>query len=391
MDTTQRLIIALMKAAVTGEAQPLSQGYSLEEAMPIIKKQGLATLAYEGGVLCGFSPKDPNMQELFKIYCQILFRSERQMRKVEEVFQAFEENSIDYLPFKGCVIKSLYPRPELRTMSDADILIRAEQYESIVPIMKMLDFQLTLAEESVMTWSHKDLCVELHRNFYAPADEDLFVYHENVWQQVIKQTCFRYSLSKEDTFLHLFTHFVKHYRSSGVGIKHVLDLWVFRCSNPDMDEAYVAQELTKLQMKEFYENVLRLLEYWFSNGTQDDIISLMTEWIFSLGTFNPSESSEMFKTLREIELLRGRKNARLQYYRRVLFPALRIVQVKYPFLKKFPWLLPVAWVLRGIDVLLYKRRKIEKIVRTGKSISDEELSNRKQALEFVGLGFHKNN
>lgn len=389
MNTTQRLIIALMKAAVTGESQPLPQGYSLEEAMPIIKKQGLATLAYEGGVLCGISRNDPNMQILFKLYYQILLHSERQMQKVEEIYKAFEENGIDYLPFKGCVLKALYPKPELRPMGDADILIRAEQYVQIDPIMKKMGFVLTDVAETVLTWESKALVLELHRNLYGPSDNDLYDYYGEGWQYAIKKKNYQYCFSPEDTYLHLFTHFVKHYRSGGIGSRHVLDLWVFRNINSNLNEEYIDQELKKLHLLEFHRNIIRLVNCWFMTTEEDNVIDFMTEWIFSSGIFGTTKASEIFKTLREMENEPQRKNARLQYYRRILFPGLRQMKVKYPVLERCPYLLPLGWFVRGVVVLLSKRQKLDKTIRIGMRISDQELRERKKTLEFVGLRFHE--
>ena len=56
MDTTQQLIITLLKSAVTEEVLPLPEGFSLEEACEMIQKQELATLAYDGAIRCGISP-----------------------------------------------------------------------------------------------------------------------------------------------------------------------------------------------------------------------------------------------------------------------------------------------------------------------------------------------
>ena len=307
MDTMQRLIATLLKAAVKGESQLLPEGYDLESAMTVIRKQGLASLAYEGAYICGISGKEPVMQELFKLYYQILLHSERQMRKIREVCRAFEENGIDYLPFKGCVLKTMYPRPELRPMGDADILIRAEQYAAIEPIMNGLGFELKDVAESVLTWEHNALCLELHRKLYGPADRDLHDYYADIWNRAIRKDGCQYVFSAEDTFLHMFTHFVKHYRSGGIGCRHVLDLWVYRCKNPDLDEQFLEQELQKLHLQKFYHNTLDLLNVWFEDGVGNSVTELMTQWIFSGGAFGDARAEQVFKTLREMENHPGKK------------------------------------------------------------------------------------
>ena len=128
MNTIYRGITILLGSAVTGEKRQLPEDFTLESALPIIKKQNLLSLAFQGALNCGISPKEPVMQKLMQQYLLYLVRSEKQMLAVQQLFDAFEENGIDYLPLKGCQMKQLYPKPELRVMGDADILIRAGQY-----------------------------------------------------------------------------------------------------------------------------------------------------------------------------------------------------------------------------------------------------------------------
>ena len=64
-----------------------------------------------------------------------MMKSEKQLEAVNKIYAAFDKNGIDYLPLKGCNMKYLYPKPELRSMGDADILIREEQYKSIKDIV----------------------------------------------------------------------------------------------------------------------------------------------------------------------------------------------------------------------------------------------------------------
>ena len=62
--------------------------------------------------------------------------------------------------------------------------------------------------------------------------------HTRLWQQIFGDGCrfathkngFCYAMSERDEFMFVFSHFVKHYRDSGIGCRHVTDLWVLACS-----------------------------------------------------------------------------------------------------------------------------------------------------------------
>lgn len=390
MNITQQGIIALLQSAVTGEKHALPEGFSLEEAYELIKKQGLMTLAYDGAVLCGFSRNHPVMEELFRSYCSVFLRCERQTAKVNALLGAFEEAGIDHLPFKGCVMKQLYPKPELRVMGDADILIRLEQYENIKPILISFGFVLETESECELIWSHPDLYLELHQCMVQPSQHDFYPYFGDGWGRAVRIAGHRYGLTPEDMYIYLFMHFTKHYRSGGIGCRHVVDLWIYRRANPTMDWDYVDAELEKLQLRQFHENFDRLLDTWFGSGQPDPVTEFISARIFSGGSWGNAKDYHVFLELTKLKKPDLVKNSRLQYIIRLVFPPLRQMQKKYPILNRFPFLLPAAWIVRGLAVLLYHREKLDTAVKTGSMISDDALNAHQEALRMVGLEWHGN-
>ena len=320
MNTTQQGIITLLKSAVTGEVYSLPDGFSMEDACGIIKKQGLVPLAYEGAVRCGLSRKDPIMEDLFRNYYTVLLRSERQMEKVNRLFREFEEAGIDYLPFKGCVMKALYPKPELRIMGDADILIRIEQYEQIKPILTELGFKMKLESDCELVWVNQDLYLELHICMVQPSQRDFFDYFGDGWDRAVKTGAFRYGFAPEDMYVYLFMHFTKHYRSGGIGCRHVVDLWMFRRANPHMDRDYVNRELEKLQLRQFHDHCDALLDVWFGDGQQTDVTAFISRRIFSGGSWGNAKDYQIFQELTKHRKPHTIKHSRWYYVIHLAFP-----------------------------------------------------------------------
>ena len=388
MNITQQGIVTLLKSAVTGEKLPLPEGFSLEEACALIKKQGLITLAYEGAVLCGISRNHPVMEDLFRSYYSVFLRSERQTAKVKALLGEFEKAGIDHLPFKGCVMKQLYPKPELRVMGDADILIRLEQYEEIKPILVALGFSLEAESDCELIWTHPDLYLELHQCMVQPAHRDYHAYFGDGWDRAVQITGHRYGFTPEDMYIYLFMHFTKHYRSGGIGCRHVVDLWMYRQANPSMDQNYVDAELEKLQLRQFHENCVRLLDTWFGSGQPDAVTEFISKRIFSGGSWGNAKDYQIFQELIKMKKPDRVKNSRLQYIIHLVFPPLWQMQKKYPILKRLPFLLPAAWVVRGMAVLLNNREKLDTAVKKGSMISDDALHSHQEALRMVGLEWH---
>lgn len=385
MNEIQQGITALLKSAVTGESLPLPSEFSLDEAAPVLLKQGLISLAYQGALNCGISRDTPVMQKMLAHYYRHMLRSERQMRALQRIFDAFEANGIDYLPVKGCNLKNLYPKPELRSMGDADILIRTEQLDQCGPILTGLGFRLKLESDHTDNWQSEDLYVELHKSLVPPEDEDYYAYYGSGWARAVRGQGSRYDLSPEDTFVFLFTHFARHYRISGIGCRHVLDLYVYRRGNPELKEEDIRGELRKLDLLEFYENTLSLLEVWFEGRSPDAVTELMTTFIFSGGSWGTMEAELYAREMREA---RGRGQVKGSGWRaalRALFPPLSTIRNRYQILLRFPALLPVMWVVRWFDVLLFSRDKMRRKLKILRQLDDQQVLSHQQALSAVGL------
>ena len=163
MDTTRRGITVLMKSAATGQRLTLPDNFYLNDALPLILEHQLISLAYSGALNCGIDQKHPTMTALFQPYFQHALISEKQMAALRKLFLCFEKHAIDYLPLKGCNMKPRYPKPELRSMGDADILIRVDQYPDIVPILEQLGFSHVVESDHEFVWKSKALYLELHK------------------------------------------------------------------------------------------------------------------------------------------------------------------------------------------------------------------------------------
>lgn len=384
MTDFQQGIIRLMKSAITGEPAKLPEGFSIEEAAEFAAKQNITTLVYDGAVKCGISTQEPAMQRMFRRYMRLLLHSERQMMAIARVCKALDENGLDYLPLKGCNMKKCYPKPELRYMGDADILIRVEQYDRIRTVMSQLGLTEGIVNDYECHWSSADIHVEFHKKLI-PSDRSVFYgYWGNGWDKAIKSDGSRHTFSYEDDFLFQLTHFAKHYSNTGIGCRYLLDLWVFLRSHPELDDAYLEQELKKLRLMEFYRNIRELIGVWFEDQETTDKADFMTEFIFSGGSWGEWKTGQIAGVARAEAKSPRKKTA---YLRAKLFPPLSAMVLQYPLLKKVPILLPVFWLVRIIQALFRNSGQRKKAMYVMSSISKEMINTQKEHMRYVGLDF----
>jgi hypothetical protein len=113
----------------------------------------------------------------------------------------------------------------------------------------------------------------------------------------------------------------------------------------------------------------------------------MTEYIFASGNFGMLENrvlSRGLKTMKQKQSLRG------EWFRQLmvgLFPGLVFMKKQYPVLEKCPWLLPLFWLVRVFDKLLFQRKKPEYLRRSLSVFREENLDAHQKALRYVGLDY----
>ena len=388
MKALHKGIVALIKSAMTGEASALPEGFELSAALPLIKKHHIVTMAYEGAVKCGIPQSDPTVKTLFSAYYTLLTASERQAAMLGKLVSAFDENEIDYMLLKGSNLRSLYPRPELRYMGDADVLIKTDQYDRIKPIMLSLGFAEGVESDHELVWRGGGLMVELHKRLIPSYNKDFYAYFGEGWQNARLDAGTRYTMSAEDEMIYLFTHFAKHYRDGGVGCRYVADLYLYREAHPELDGEYIASVLGRIYLDRFYENVMRTVDAWFCGGDEDEATEIITEFIFASGSWGSVDSKLIAREVKELKHSPKMMSSKMSYIVRMLFPSVAALSPKYTVLKKAPWLLPAVWVIRPFYKLFFERGAFKRQKRNLKVINDKSVAERKEALNAVGIDFN---
>lgn len=293
------------------------------------------------------------------------------------------------MPLKGTLQKTLYPKTEMRKMGDADILINIEQYDTIRSIMKNLGYTEKYESDHEFTWEKKPVHIELHKWLIPSYNKDYYRYYGDGWKTTKPQEeyAFRYRMDPDDEMIYLFTHFAKHYRDAGIGIRHLVDLWVFRKNHPDLNEEYICRELKKLRLLEFYENILHTLRCWFEDEPGDEKTEFITRHIFTSGEYGSAENARLSCVLRDAGNERSAESVKSKRFFRLLFPEYTEMSQKYRILQKTPVLLPVLWIVRILGQM-FRFRKMNRFVKNRLNFKAEEVSVYQQALHYVGLDFN---
>lgn len=386
MDIFQKEFISLIQAAFTQKQGTVSDDFDWSKAVSLAKKHNIAAILYYGARNSGVSEASADMQELFTLTYKSMMVSQRQTNETKRILAAFEAEGIDHMPLKGTILKSLYPQPEMRTMGDADILIRTEQYGRIEEIMKGLGFTFRRETDHELVWVKPSLFLELHKRVMTTYNADFYRYFGDGWKIANRvNDSGRYEMSPEDFYIYLFVHFTKHYRISGIGIKHLLDLWVYSEAYPELNREYIRDEMKKMNLSRFYENVLHTINVWFRGERETDISDVITGVIFSSGQYGSVEMAVVNRALRDSK--GSPLKIRLAKTVKHMFLPYQAMKAKYKVLEKLPFLLPIMWIVRWFDILFIRRRLFKRYMGEMKQINSQSVEENRDALQFVGLDF----
>ncbi len=381
-------VITLVKSAITGEKYNLSENFNLDEILKVAKRHSVIPMIYYGALNCGVDSNSVQMQKTFLDVCAHIAYNEKQMWEIANLFEVFDREKVAYIPLKGTILKPLYPKSEMRSMSDADILIKTNEHKKIKDIMLELGYNLKVESDHEFVWNKGNVHIELHKRLIPSYNKDYYAYYGDGWRLAKLGKDAKYYMDDEDHMIYIFTHFAKHYREAGIGIRHFVDLWIYQLNHSNMDEKYIKSELKKLQLYDFYENIQSTISFWFGNGEATEKALFITETILNSSLYGNKDTYLINTAIKLYNEGQGSGVVKRKKYIKFLFLPYNLMCQKYPFLKKLPFLLPFMWIYRIFEAVFFKRERIKKHQENFGKITEEKILDSKDALNFVGLDFN---
>lgn len=264
-----------------------------------------------------------------------------------------EKQGIYILPVKGICTRKRYKDEYIRSMGDMDILYRVNQNEQLKEIMNSLGYEWLGESQKHDHYVKKPFVnIEMHRELVA-ADSDYASYYENIWERCHLKSGYSYvyEMTVEDEFIFNIVHLTEHFKSGGIGVRLIMDVYVY--NHLDMDFDYVHRELRKLKLYDFFCNISMLAELWFgddvSRSDVPNVVLELEEYVFDSGLYGNHENISALAV----------SGGRGKRFLRMCFPGYKGMKSAYTWLDKWPFLLPVAWVIRGFRVLFSRRNTLK--------------------------------
>ena len=380
----RELYLYLVKCAIT-KTNPDEKLKDVLRAMDwrafflIARSNKVASLVYPVVKYCveNFGVDDQEMYEGWIGFLRMSMFSEIQKNiQVAKVKNEAEKEGLTFVFFKGLLLADLYPQFSERPGCDTDIFVYEEDREPAEKLFQRMGYVKDEedSKEQVQVYRLRgpvQHMIELHTRLWEDYKgrriDILDSMNLTARNSLIRTKACGLevtTLGYEEHLVFQLFHIIKHFSLEGVGIRYLVDITLF-----------VNKYLDKINKKTFWEKIDRLGYHRFATcffticekhlGMRGDIfpdkreiidenLDEFLEDMFSVGDGMDRDAKWQILGAMEAYFLGEAKVEGSKFKRKIemIFPNRDSMPYTYSYARKYPVLLPVAWVHRGYKFII---------------------------------------
>lgn len=350
-----------------------------EEIYQISEKQQLAPMIYQQIFQNeSFQNSDEEFQNFWKM--DTLNQAGNQARKsilFLMLFDKMRQSGLTPLVVKGIVCRELYQNPDLRTSNDEDLYIPRDQFIRMDQFLKNEGF---IREELIDGKVYQEvpyqnpmngLYLEVHMDLFAQESgayghfNQLFEDAFDTYMEVEIQGSRVLTLNARQHFLYLICHSLKHFLHSGFGIRQVCDILCFAKKYHDQFKwSEVRQIMREYHMETFAMNVLDIGVCYLGFTWEDmglskpedleiDCTPLLDDMLDG-GIFGQNDANRIHSANITLNAAQNASSNAASGIFASLFPEKEYIKTNYSYARKYPFLLPAAYIHRIFKYLIHR-------------------------------------
>ena len=287
---------------------------------------------------------------------ELIYRAVRRASFFESewdiVRKEMEKQGIWYMPLKGAVLRSYYPKYGMREMADYDILFDPDRQADLKVLMESLGYKTKEYAKTNHDVYQKPpvFNFEMHTALFADVwKTPFFNYYKDIEKRLLGDGMEKH-FSKEDMYLYLLAHESKHYDLDGTGLRSLLDIYVY-LEKESLNFDYIAAEAEKLGLTEFERKNREASKRLFEGENLSEEDAEMLSYIVSSGAYGSAAHRAENK-------MRKKKWGKAHYaLNRFLVPVSKkneeynAYASRYPTFYKHKILLPFLPIYRSVRAL----------------------------------------
>ena len=361
LTTTETQFLHIAKAAISGGDLP-AEKVDWPAIFTLANQQKLLPILFEA------VRKTPAAEEnaaLFAVTKQQVIRQvlNQTVRSAEfaDLYRKLCAAGLYPIVVKGQLCSRLYPLKDHRISADDDLYISDAEFmachKQLLANGLTTDTpadELPTADEVSYTKDGSPLYIELHRHLFDSAEDvhdELNHFFADLNPVEIDGFL---AMPPHEHLLYLLLHAYKHFVRSGIGLRQFCDigLWA-RAYHAEIDWQRLHEQCESVHAATFAAAAFHIagdylgIEFDLPAPWSDavDVEPLLHDTLCG-GVYGSNDLTRLHSSTVTLNAVKASRNGEKSSVLRTVFPKREYLERNYPYLKKRPYLLPVAWAQR---------------------------------------------
>ena len=361
LTTTEIQFLHIAKAAVSGGTLS-TEGVNWPAIFTLANQQKLLPILFEAVRKAPAAEENAALFAVTKqqVIGQVLNQTVRSA-EFAELYQKLRAAGLHPIVVKGQLCSRMYPLKDHRISADDDLCIPEAEFmachEQLLANGLTTDTpidELATADEVSYTKKDSPLYIELHRHLFDSAEDahdELNHFFTNIQPTEIDGFL---AMSPHEHLLYLILHAYKHFVRSGIGLRQFCDIGLWTQEYHDeIDWKLLYNQCGSVHAATFATAVFRIVKDYL--GIEFDLpapwdgaidVEPLLHDTLCGGVYGSNDYTRLHSSTVTLNAVKASRTGEKSSVLSTVFPKREYLERRYPYLKKRPYMLPVAWVQR---------------------------------------------
>lgn len=361
LTTTETQFLHIARAAISGSDLPIEK-VDWPAVFALAGQQKLLPILFEAVRKMPAAGENAALFAVTKqqVIGQVLNQTVRSA-EFADLYHKLRAAGLHPIVVKGQLCSRLYPQTDHRISADDDLLIPDGEFmachEQLLTNGLTTDTpadELASADEVSYTKKGSPLYIELHRHLFDSAEDSHDELNHFFADLNPVETDGLLAMPPHEHLLYLLLHAYKHFVRSGIGLRQFCDigLWA-RAYHVEIDWQRLHEQCGSVHAATFAAAAFHIAGDYL--GIEFD---LPAPWDGSIdvepllhdslcgGVYGSNDLTRLHSSTVTLNAVKASRTGEKSSVLSTVFPKREYLERRYPYLKKRPYLLPVAWVQR---------------------------------------------
>ena len=361
LTATERQFLHIAKAAVSGGELP-AENVDWPAVFALAGQQKLLPIVFEAVRKMPAAAENAALFAAVKqqVIAQVLYQTMR-TSEFAGLYQKLRAAGLHPIVVKGQLCSRLYPLKDHRISADDDLYISDAEFmachKQLLANGLTTDTpadELTTADEVSYTKKGSPLYIELHRHLFDSAEDahdELNRFFADLNPVEIDGFL---AMPPHEHLLYLLLHAYKHFVRSGIGLRQFCDigLWA-RAYHNEIDWQRLHDQCESVHAATFAAAAFRIAREYLGIDfdlpapwdASIDVEPLLHDTLCG-GVYGSNDLTRLHSSTVTLNAVKASRTGEKSSVLSTVFPKREYLERRFPYLKKRPYLLPVAWAQR---------------------------------------------